>query len=166
MKQLIRHSVFETNSSSCHSISIAQGMELNNIPYPDNNGNIKIESGEFGWEVDSYNDFDSKASYLIVYIRDWSRGKKEEFRNIFENVIKEQTGCENILYEDQFWDIETKEYEYEGKVRSYESNLGRGYIDHQSVEDGDLDYMFENISEMKDFLFCTGSVLYTDNDNK
>ena len=48
--RLIRNKVFETNSSSCHSISITSDMELNDIPTPDEYGNLFIESGEFGWE--------------------------------------------------------------------------------------------------------------------
>ena len=165
MKQLIRHSVFETNSSSCHSISVVKGMELNNLPYVDTNGNIEIGSQEFGWEIDSYNDFYSKAAYLAIYIRDWSGNDLERFREIFESVIKEVTGCNTVTYEDNFWDFETKEYDYEGQKRSYKNQLGGGYIDHQSVDGQELHYMFDDLKEMKSFLFCNQSILHTDNDN-
>jgi len=165
MNKLIRHSVFETNSSSCHSICVKKGMELNNIPYVDTSGNIEIPSGEFGWEINSYDDFYSKAAYLAIYIRDWSDNNLEKFKELFESIIKEFTGCETISYEDKFWDTEIREYEYEGTKRTYKSKLGEGYIDHQSVEDNDLDYLFDYIELMKVFLFSSQSVLHTDNDN-
>lgn len=163
--RLIRNKVFETNSSSCHSISITSDMELNDIPTPDEYGNLFIESGEFGWEQDEYNSWWGKAAYLIVYIRDWSGESQEKYKQLFEYVVKEVTGAETITYEELFWKTEEKSYEYEGVTRTYQSKLGEGYIDHQSVEDRDLDYMFEYVNEMKKFLFSSNSVLETDNDN-
>lgn len=175
--KLIRNSVFETNSSSCHSISVDSTMILNNIPTPDENGEIFIGSRDFGWEYHKYNYFYDKAAYLIVYIRDWTGSKVDEFKAIFENVVSEVTGCTKILYEDNFWvgteqsyperkyNEETKTYEETGKIITYTSYTGGGYIDHQSVEDRDLHYMFEDINSMKSFLFSSNSVLTTDNDN-
>lgn len=48
MKKVTRHGVFETNSSSTHSISIGS----NKPEYPDFKGEeITLEQGEFGWEI-------------------------------------------------------------------------------------------------------------------
>ena len=177
MKKLIRKGVFETNSSSCHSISVNESMVYNDIPKLDFSGNILLNSGEFGWEVETYHDFESKAAYLIVYIRDWCGDKKEEFKNILESIIKEVSGCESISYEDNFWETEkvsyeettwnsvTKQSEKTGEVRYYDRNLGEGYIDHQSVEDKDCHFLFENIETLKSFLFNSASYIETDNDN-
>lgn len=73
---------FETNSSSCHSISITNDSQLNDIPIPDENGNISLYGGEFGWEYEVYSDFYSKAAYLMVYIRDWV--KNESLAKLFK----------------------------------------------------------------------------------
>jgi hypothetical protein len=50
IKQInIRHGVFETNSSSCHSISISEDSGgLLDVIYPNNDGIIELEGGEFG----------------------------------------------------------------------------------------------------------------------
>ena len=58
--QKIRKNVFETNSSSTHSICIAKDMELI-IPT-----SIHFEFGEFGWEVDTLSSVYEKASYLYT----------------------------------------------------------------------------------------------------
>jgi len=52
-KRLIRQSVFETNSSSAHSISLGKdtGKQfLLDTLYPDQNGTITLTGGEFGWD--------------------------------------------------------------------------------------------------------------------
>ena len=165
MKKLIRQNVFETNSSSCHSISVTYDTKLNDIPSPNDDGEIHIWAGEFGWEYSNYSDFGSKSSYLAVYIRDWTSEKLDEFRKIFENLIKEVSGAENIVYDKNFWTFEERSYTSGDTIRTYRSSLGEGYIDHQSVEDNDLHYMFEDVSQMKLFLFSSKSQLTTDNDN-
>ena len=46
--KLIRNSVFETNSSSCHSISIGKSDVYDSVT-PDEDGIIRIKPMEFGW---------------------------------------------------------------------------------------------------------------------
>ena len=62
MKIVTRHSVFETNSSSTHSISWAGAS---NIEIPiialDDQDRYFVSCGEFGWEEASYKY--SKAAY-------------------------------------------------------------------------------------------------------
>lgn len=165
--KLVRNKVFETNSSSCHSISIAESDGIyESLPVSDV-GIVNINSGEFGWEQEGYNSSDTKASYIAVYIRDWCKGKEDEFRQIFESLIKEHTGCEEVIYEDNFWDKEERSYrDRDGKLVTYMSKIGEGYIDHQSVEDNDYHYLFENPSLLKEFIFNPKSTLTTDNDNR
>ena len=150
MNTKIRKACFETNSSSCHSLTITESTKLNDIPIPDENGNIMLQSGEFGWEQDEHFDFEIKAAYVIVYIRDWSGKNQERFREIFETLLKETTQCEEILYEKGFWENE---------------GWDNGYIDHQSVEDADLDFLFEDVGELRKLLFNNESYIETDNDN-
>jgi hypothetical protein len=56
----IRQGVFETNSSSTHSICIAKKAELN-IPK-----HVYFDFGEFGWECDTLRSLSKKASYLYT----------------------------------------------------------------------------------------------------
>ena len=60
MIKKIRHNVFETNSSSTHSICIAKDSSLT-IPKE-----IHFGTGEFGWERNSLRSMYSKASYLYT----------------------------------------------------------------------------------------------------
>ena len=64
MKTQIRRGVFETNSSSVHSISIIKDDFKGSLPKK-----FTIDcNGEFGWEVDTYDCPISKAAYLYQAI--------------------------------------------------------------------------------------------------
>ena len=69
MKQ-IRKGVFETNSSSTHSICIAKDAELT-IPQ-----SLHFSFGEFGWECDTLYSVSEKASYL--YKRSELKNKQQK----------------------------------------------------------------------------------------
>lgn len=66
MRMQVRNNVFETNSSSTHSICISTKCEKN---YPKN---IRITgAGEFGWSDNQYLSYEDKANYLwsaIMYV--------------------------------------------------------------------------------------------------
>lgn len=65
----VRNGVWETNSSSCHSITIHKGDYVLNTKDFDSyitNGKLSIELGEFGWGYDESNDGYVKASYLLT----------------------------------------------------------------------------------------------------
>ena len=65
MKQVInkRHGVFETNSSSTHSICIPKTSEL---IFPEK---VLFEFGEFGWEWEKLTSVSEKASYLYTGLK-------------------------------------------------------------------------------------------------
>ena len=144
----VRQSVFETNSSSTHSLSIAsfrKGDLMDTIPL-DDFGNVSLNGGEFGWKVEDYTDALTKANYTAIYIEQWvpSPEIKEQFKKVFVDIIKEQTGCNEVVFN---------------------FNENYSYIDHQSVEGGELDYLFESAETLREFIFNPRSVLHTDNDN-
>lgn len=149
MKTLLRTSCFETNSSSCHTVAVAAQPATFETVHPNENGEIVIQPGEFGWEEDYYYDSYSKLSYLLVYIRDWTGSDKQDaFRNTLDKVVFDHTGAK-LVFED--------EPDPEG--------WANGYIDHQSVEDSDLHYLFQSEDALKNFVFGTDSYIQTDNDN-
>jgi hypothetical protein len=150
MKKQTRQGVFETNSSSTHSISIVTA-DLNSVMdtiIPDEDGNIILSGGDFGWEQATYHDAETKANYMLVYAMDWSGDKKDEFLERLKEVIIEQTGCNDVIFKGNSSDY----YEF-------------GYIDHQSAEDHDYHYIFYDKEELRQFIFNGASYLETDNDN-
>lgn len=80
----IRKGVFETNSSSTHSISLEQGNEWDTIK-ADDDGIIRIYTRNFGWEWQTYNNARTKAEYCYTDYVD---------QDLLREVIQEFTGCE------------------------------------------------------------------------
>jgi hypothetical protein len=66
----IRNNIFETNSSSSHSISIANGNWLYDEQMLDrsdyNNPTVILTGGEFGWGEEMYNDALNNISFLFL----------------------------------------------------------------------------------------------------
>lgn len=141
MKQ-IRHNVFETNSSSTHSITINYDGKLNETMTPNEDNQIILEGGEFGWEVEDYNNSWDKANYCAVASL-WS----DDRQTMLKEVIMEITGCDEVI-------IEASE-EYDSPYYSY--------IDHQSSDTADE--AFADKDSLKSFIFNSNSILHTDNDN-
>ena len=79
----IRNGVFETNSSSTHSICISkEPVKDENVP---TYLNIRTDK-DFGWETDCYNSPEEKAAYLCS-VMEWCEldAEKEEFLNKLKN---------------------------------------------------------------------------------
>lgn len=168
--KIVRSNVFEVNSSSTHSISIADNTKdfvLDTI-YPDNNGNIELEGGKFGWEFKKYNESIIKANYvtlLILYLKDYSINNsvynkelnqfaKDNYQIIYDNfieIVKEQTKCNDVVITANL----NADYE----------ETGYSYIDHQSIEDlEDFEWLIDK-EKLHNFLFNKNSWLFTGNDN-
>ncbi len=142
MKTNIRQSVFETNSSSTHSISIAEeiSMLMDTDLIPDETATIELTGGEFGWEWEKYNDAPTKANYAAVFSKN-----NPDWRELLSNVICKQTGAINVLF----------------------NNMEGSYIDHQSDagEGGAAMEAFESEEKLRQFIFNKNSWLFTGNDN-
>lgn len=135
MKKLIRKGVFETNSSSSHSVSIADENKefvLDTI-YPNQHGTIIVRGDEYGWDWFKHNDAETKASYAAQQFANDS-----DMLEKLEYVIKEQTGAERVIFE----------------------GLDDGYVDHDSVG-----ILPRTASELKNFIFNKNSWLFGGNDN-
>lgn len=103
MNKIIRTGVFETNSSSCHSIAIAgedKQFVFDSIS-PNSNGEIVLCGGEYGWEWFKTNDALEKANYAAQQLGN--------DKNLIQ-VIKEQTGADTVSL-----------------------SVEDGYVDHQST---------------------------------
>jgi len=136
MKKLVRKCVWETNSSSSHSVSVAGSDKefiLDTI-YPDQNGAVHVFGGEFGWEWERYNDAETKLSYAY---------QDNVSKKLLADVINKQTGAKKVIF-----DKTSKE---------------NGYIDHESV--GTASSICTDEESTRNFIFNKNSWLFTGNDN-
>lgn len=163
MKQ-VRRSVFETNSSSTHSITITHGKIVNNNIRVDRDGYIHTELGEFGWEIWDYKGQAERLSYLVTMLA----VKSDVTLWCYED---DESRTEKDIVEDIM-----KTYEFE----KLSDEIGRharcsgviidpsdGYIDHQSHEDyrDFQDFLDQYNTNVVEFVFGRGNVVHTDNDN-
>ncbi len=146
MITLIRTNAFETNSSSCHTVTVGNTGTYEGKA-PDSDGVVRFYSGEFGWDQTTYTDVDSRLSYAWIYATEWANSDPT-FLERFKEVVCEHTGGTDVE-----------------PMRSGCTYYPAGYIDHQSVEDGQLHYIFADRATLKSFLFDAGSTIVTDNDN-
>ena len=132
-----RINVFETNSSSSHSISFNPwklGKDGNNFA-PDDDGKIYVTGDEFGWGWSSHNDSVTKANYYLEQYKD-----DPDRLDLLKEVIQDYTGLPTVI-----------------------NRSGSGYIDHQSF--GTLDLPANDSEALKDWLFNPDNWLYIGNDN-
>jgi len=149
----VRRNVFETNSSSCHSLTLIKGGDLQSSCLEVSDEDlIKIHGGEFGWEVEQYTGQESKLQYLFTGIR-YQNEANDIINSIWfkwlNEMIFEYTGHELHPIEKDSW-------------------CEWGYIDHQSI--GELDEIFIKDEQTfkenaKWFIFGSESYFITDNDN-
>ena len=163
MKRQIRQGVFETNSSSTHTISISK--KNNGVLDKLSNSTVEFVSGEFGWEFEVYNDTYSKASYLwtaiVKYYED--QCKIENIKNNIEKVL-DSKGIK-CIFEPY---IVSKSSD--GKYTWYDFERF-AYIDHEYNLGEFLSGLFPNEGEdvneelLLSYLFNPNSYVETGNDN-
>ena len=132
----IRNKVFETNSSSSHSIAICMDSDgiLDTIPCT-KKGIITIRGGEFGREWVAYNKPRDKASYCASDCKN-----SPEKIAMLKKVIKDHTGCKTV------------------KI-IFDTN---SYVDHESV--GNSDEAFVDEETLKNLIFNPESYIFTGSD--
>lgn len=131
-----RYCVFETNSSSTHSISVSS--EVNGVydTIVPEKGTITLRGGSFGWEQEIYFSSLTKANYAAIDVYN-----NLEHEKMLIEVIKEHTGAKKVIIDLQ----------------------PGSYIDHQSQ--GITRKLFKSKHLLKKWIFDTASYLQTDNDN-
>lgn len=137
----IRYNIFETNSSSTHSMAIPN----EDMKYPEA---ISFRIGEFGWEFDT----PDPADYFYTAIAVLS--KNEEDFNYYKDKLEKICRKNNIV-------------PLFGKVKFEEKYgyfcLEYGYIDHGDELADFIKYLFDN--EDKLLKFITNGLVFTGNDN-
>lgn len=136
----IRKNVFETNSSSTHSICIT-----NNVLFDDLRTHIDFKMQSFGWEEDSFNDVETKANYLYTSL---CNNKEYDLILAISDILnKNRITCTFQNPED------TK---YGGDLE---------YIDHYSCLYEEFKKICINEEALKRYLFSSESFIVTGNDN-
>ena len=133
----IRSNVFETNSSSTHSICISKKE-------PKIGSYVDFHLGYFGWENDKVN----PANYLYTAIM--CRSDSDELLNKLKEILDKN----GIMY-----DFEEPEYDSHGWMLN-------GYIDHNYETNEFVDTVLDNEDMLMRLLFNLESVVYTGNDNE
>ena len=177
MKTQIRRGVFETNSSSVHSISIIKDEFKGSLPKK-----FTIDcNGEFGWEVDTYDCPISKAAYLyqailyypyslicgendIVAAQEILQGLMDKFLGNLESYGIE-VDCKY-----RFTSIHHTEYSRYDYVIFVDENGNEsedeGYLDHGGEAKDLVDYVLSSPENTIKFIFDNRCFIDTGNDNK
>ena len=138
----IRRGVFETNSSSTHSITIiGESTESDTLPI-DADGAVVLTGGNFGWEWTRFNDALTKANYCVVHAYG-----KPDLEQMLKNAIQKETGTAYVV----------------STCTDDDMTPNYGYIDHQSV--GTATEAFADEETLRRFIFDKKSWLFTGNDN-
>jgi hypothetical protein len=165
--KVIRTSVFETNSSSSHSISINLENNLiggTNLYINPKDNKVHVEFGEFGWNGPILETPLDKLSYLCTMLIQLEGPgiinpnaflQTEGFKFI-NDFIADYCDCGGITIDSSIW------YDKEYKILEHD-----GYIDHQSCDfySNIKEFLFENGLQIADFIFNPGVTVIIDNDN-
>lgn len=172
----IRSNVFETNSSSTHSVSISHNVASlygsdclsNYIEFYDNK--VHVRFGEFGWEIESYVLPYDKLQYIVTMLVETEGNNITKVDDLWEterfklinDAVADYCNCDGIWIDEN---MKLDSYIWDGKEHYYISH--EGYIDHQSYEDykSVQDFLDDYGVNITDFIFNTGVVVHTDNDN-
>jgi len=143
MKQQIRKSVFETNSSSVHTIAIAAAPQKMEIPKC-----FEFYMGEYGWEVEKLSTPVERGSYLYTAMYSVDGCVIGDITTTGMDFIKNtlaENGCEAVFVKPQSGDWH--------------------YIDHGGGTSNFVGAVLESKETLLNYLFGDGSVVYTYNDN-
>lgn len=154
MNKQIRENIFETNSSSVHSFSIARDAQVYDTFYCYDDEIVNVDTAEFGrGDGEVISNANEKAAYLYTYALFYSK-KPEDYIEQLRRVFKEHTK------KDVVFEHEVKGHKIED-VEAYEE--GYGYIDHQSVEKPEMIFKGGDYY-IKEFVFNPDSILILEAD--
>ena len=182
MKRQIRSGLWETNSSSTHTVYLTSETTQEDISeldkYIQDDGYLHIKFGEFGWEIKNYTDAYTKLQYALTMVIE-TECRYRPIQTEGESIIFEETegfkainsliarvlDCAGVIVDSNM------------EVSIYESQWNKGitmigithdgYIDHQSTDDFNSLQNFLDFYSMtlEEFIFDPNEVLHTDNDN-
>lgn len=143
----IRNGMFETNSSSTHTIIVTDSKTEPGLY-------VDFSIGEFGWEFEKITSIDEKASYLYTLACEMLG--RDVYQDLYEILIKYGVRCE-CSHPAQFVKSSWSEGEY----------LDNGYVDHCCDDDAKhfVERMLNHEHALIKYLFSDESFVVTGNDN-
>lgn len=157
----IRRNVFESNSSSSHSLTVNKRGCTGKLIVNEETNKVITYFDEFGWGYEVYTNPAGKLSYLVTMLVETNCDctsmeelcETEDFK-LINDAVAEHCHCDGILIDEEITACDwNKEY-----------NEHAGYVDHQSVMPITelLDMYGCTVTE---FIFDPGVKLIIDNDN-
>lgn len=143
MKIQVRKNVFETNSSSVHTITMSKDWnshKKNTIPEK-----LEFHTSCYGWEVEKYDTPNERASYLYTALAIMSNDTLEDDKRVITDILAKH-GCEAV-----FEDVP-------------QNSWHSCYIDHGNELDTFLGVVMSREDALMQYLFGD-SCVYTYNDN-
>ena len=145
----VRVSVFETNSSSMHSLSIGSDKKMEVLD-EEKKEEIVLGTGEYGWGPENLTTWLEKADYLAV---DAINREDEKEKGLLLEALS--LAFPNATFEFALLDQDEDDEEDETKTYS-------GYLDHESV--GTIWSELDTVEKVFKVLFGN-SIIVVDNDN-
>ena len=137
----IRNGVFETNSSSTHSIVLVdKNVEPGLF--------VDFSMGEFGWSFDKLTTTDEKASYL--YTAACCLYNRDVYQDLYEVLVKYGVECTCSVPA-----VKDKKYGW----------INNGYVDHVDGTEEFVNRMMTHEHALIRYLFSDQSFVVTGNDN-
>lgn len=130
----IRQGTFETNSSSCHSITVPR----KNVAIPITAQEIIVGIGEYGWEFETYNTPKEICGYLYTAICSLYKLDYKKYTDKIDKVLADNTKTK-IVWEEPKW---SHSYNEDGSINY--TWLEGGYIDHSDELEEWLDDLFSD----------------------
>lgn len=142
----VRNEVFETNSSSSHSITLSR----NENGEFDKKTPIVVKPywhGGFGWEFETWNTIEEKLAYMIRCLVCYDFNEE----NLQDKIKPIQERLHNLGI-----DFELPTYE----------EYMNGYVDHEDWYQGEIEYIYEDNDRLLAFLLNNESCIEGGNDNE
>lgn len=155
MKKVIRRSIFETNSSSVHTL-VVRRKETNNIPVS-KTGRMRVKLGYFGKDTTTEFDQMTKMSYVLT-VTMVKLGLFDDGREAFKEHV--ETLKDNYIYDRILEDVQSYLPEVKEIIPVYSPGYG---MDHQMYNNIDSVYDVINMP-ISDFVWGEGIGLHTDCD--
>ena len=141
----IRNKVFETNSSSVHSIVIDKSGREKSRLKPNKDGAIVAHFGKFGKELEYYNTQSEKLSYLVSLLYYYSGDyDMESIYNLYEFGLLKEAVCKYTGANDLIIAPGEPEIDHQSQPWNGEDTLVNFYDEDQII-----DFMFNKYITLK-----------------
>ena len=164
MRNVIREEVWETNSSSVHTVTIGKPHMI--WFYKSLNPIIEITIGEYGWDGDPLDTDTEKLEYAMAMVLNTEYPDFNPYDEDFEvnqDVLEALPGYQMLINAIRLHRNCSKVVISKNKHSYYPY----GYIDHQSCEDYTSlqDFLDDWGIDAERFLFDNGVTVWIDNDH-